>query len=108
VPILPIDLQTLFTQANQIGKEQATQKDAAPHAQSLQGSQMVANSVQRDNAVNETQHQQEGPEQVKDRARRERRGRGRGAAGKPAAPVAPDAKDVVRDPALGRNVDISS
>jgi hypothetical protein len=108
VPILPIDLQTLFTQANQIGKEQATQKDAAPHAQSMQGSQMVANSVQRDNAVNESGHQEDGPEQVKDRAKRERRGRRRGAAAKPAAPAPTGAKDVVRDPALGRNVDISS
>ena len=68
--LLPIDLQTLFTQANQVGKEQAVQKDAPPAAQSLQGAQLVQKTEKRDKAVNETHDQEEGPEQVKDRARR--------------------------------------
>ena len=110
MPILPIDLQTLFTQSTQVGKEQAAQKDASPVAQSLQGSQLVQKTEQRDASVNETHAQEEeGPEQVKDRARRgaERRKRGAGRKQPPAAPQ-PPARDVVRDPALGRNVDISS
>ena len=32
MPLLPIDLQTLFTQTGQVGREQAAQKDAAPLA----------------------------------------------------------------------------
>jgi hypothetical protein len=108
VPLLPIDLQTLFTQANQVGREQAVQKDALPQAQSLQGSQMAQKTEQRDNAVNETADQQEGTEQVKDRKRRgaERR-RGKGAK-KDGPAEQPAQKSVVSDPALGRNVDISS
>ena len=108
MPLLPIDLQTLFTQANQVGREQAVQKDALPLAQSLQGAQMAQKTEQRDNAVNETQDQQEGPEQVKDRNRRGAERRRRKAAKKDALAGPPAQKSVVRDPALGRNVDISS
>jgi hypothetical protein len=108
VALLPIDLQTLFTQANQVGKEQAVQKDSGPQAQSLQGAQLVQKTAQRDNDVNETHDQEQGPEQVKDRARRGA-DRKRRQAGEKRAPAAqPRAKDVVSDPALGRNVDISS
>jgi hypothetical protein len=106
--LLPIDLQTIFTQASQVGKDQAVQKDAPPAAQSLQGAQLVQNAVIRDNAVNETHDQQEGPEKAGDRARRgaERRKRQKKGTQPPAA-LSPGT-DVVRDPALGRNVDITS
>ncbi len=107
MPLLPIDLQTLFSQTNQVGKEQIVQKEATPLAQSLQGSQMVQKTEQRDNDVNETQHQEEGPEQVKARTRRESGGRReKGSRGKPAAKPAPR-KDVFRDPELGRNIDVT-
>ena len=105
--LLPIDLQTLFTQTTQVGKEQAAQKDAPPLAQSLQGAQIVQQQEVRDTSVNQAQEQQEGPEKVKDRARRgaERR-RGRQKGRQPPAPQ-PPASNVVQDPALGRNVDIT-
>ena len=105
--LLPIDLQTLFTQATQVGKEQAAQKDAPPAAQSLQGAQLVQQAEIRDKSVNQAQEQQAGPEKLKDKARRgaeRRKSRQKGA--KPAA-AHPPASDVVRDPALGRNVDIT-
>ena len=112
MPLLPIDLQTLFSQANQVSKEQAVQKDAAPQAQSLQGAQLVQKTEQRDNAVNETNNQEEGPEQVKDRARRgaERRRRQGKAPGTSLEKKTgrPEPKNVVQDPALGRNIDITS
>jgi hypothetical protein len=109
VPLLPIDLQTLFSQANQVGKEQAVQKDASPTHQSLQGSQLVQKTEQRDNDVTETPTTEEGAEKIKDRERRaaERRGK-RGKEPKKGTAPAPAEKDVVRDPALGRNVDITS
>ena len=106
--LLPLDLQTIFTQAHQVGKDQAVQKHAPPAAQSLQGAQLVQKPEIRDTSVNETHDQEEGPEQVKDRARRsgERRKRQKKGAQPPAAQS--PAADVVRDPALGRNVDITS
>lgn len=104
----PIDLQTLFTQTTQVGKEQAVQKDASPVAQSLQGAQLAQKAEIRDTAVNETHDEEEGPEKAGDRARRgaERRKRQQKGVKASGAPV-PSA-DVVRDPALGRNVDITS
>ncbi len=110
MPLLPIDLQTLFSQTNQVGKEQAAQKDATPQAQSLQGSQLVQKTEQRDNDVNEAQHQEEGPEQVKARSRRPRREAGErrenGAKGKPSTKPARSA-EVFKDPALGKNIDVT-
>jgi hypothetical protein len=114
VALLPIDLQTLFTQATQVGKEQAAQKDAPPAAQSLQGAQLAQKAESRDTSVNETHDQEEGPESVRDRTRRgaERRRRQKKDARTPPSRNAPAAQapgsDVVRDPALGRNVDITS
>jgi hypothetical protein len=107
VSLVPIDLQTLFSQSNTVGKEQAVQKEATPTAQSLQGSQLVQKTEQRDNDVNETPTQEEGSEKVKDRARRGAERRRRQAAPRRPAGTEPPAKDVVRDPELGRNVDIS-
>ncbi len=107
MPLLPIDLQTLFSQANQVSKEQAVQKEAAPLAQSAQAAQIVQQTEQRDKAVNETHNQEEGPEQVKARARRRREREQRGPGGKKAPARQPPAPDVVRDPALGRHVDIT-
>jgi len=106
--LLPIDLQTLFSQATQIGKEQAAQKDAPPTAQAAQAQQIVQRTETRDHAVNETQNQEEGPEQVKDRARRgaDRRGRRERKEARPPAGK-PPASDVVRDPDLGRHIDVS-
>jgi len=108
--LLPIDLQTLFSQTAQVGKDQAAQKDAPPAAQSAQGAQLVQKAEVRDHAVNEAQNQEQGAERVKDRSRRgaqrreprERRGK------PPAKPNArPPATDVVSDPDLGRNIDVS-
>ncbi len=108
MPLLPIDLQISFAQTNQVGKEQAAQKDASPLAQSLQGAQLAQKAEHADSAVNETPKEEDEAEKVKDRARKgaERRGGG-GGRKKQAAPPPPSA-DVVRDPALGRNIDITS
>ena len=108
MPILPIDLQTLFSQSAQVGKEQAALKEASPQAQSLQGAQLVQKSEARDTTVNETTRPEEGPEQVKDRARSGtgRRKRGPGSR-KPPSPPDPPARKVLSDPALGRHLDIT-
>jgi len=105
MPLLPIDLQTLFTQLSHVGKEQAVQKEALPHAQSLQAAQLVQRAEARDAAVNETRQQDEGPEQVRDRKRRERRSREKPHAR--AESPRPVEADVVSDPALGRHVDLT-
>ena len=105
--LLPIDLQTLFTQTTQVGKEQAAQKDAPPIAQSLQGAQLAQRAEARDNAVNEAQNQEEGPEQVKDKKRRGASRRERPPKKRTPPPTPPRASDVLQDPDLGRHIDVS-
>ncbi|MBE3065447.1 MAG: hypothetical protein IMZ69_10580 [Spirochaetes bacterium] len=105
MPLLPIDLQTLFSQLTHVGKEQAAQKDAAPHAQSLQGAQLVQKAEQRDSAVNETRPQEQGPERAKQRSRREGRRREKPPEERP--PSRPRTPEIFNDPALGRNVDLT-
>jgi hypothetical protein len=106
--LLPIDLQTLFTQSTQVGKEQAVQKDAPPAAQSQQAAQLVQRQETRDTSVNEAHDQEEGPEKVKDRSRRGAGRRGRPPKGaKPAPPAGSPPSSVVKDPDLGRNIDIT-
>jgi hypothetical protein len=108
MPLLPIDLQILFSQTNQVGREQAVQQQATPQAQSLQGAQIVQQTQQRDNDVNPTQHQEEGPEQVKSRGGRGEQGgrREKGKKGREKTAPAPR-REVVRDPELGRNIDVT-
>jgi len=107
MPLLPIDLQTLFSQTNTVAREQAVAKEATPQAQSLQASQIVRKTEQRDNAVNETPTQEEGTERIRDRGRRESGGRRERGARRREEPRPTPPRDVVRDPELGRNIDVS-
>ncbi len=107
MPLLPIDLQTLFTQTYQVGKEQSAQKELVPNAQAVQGSQLARQVDARDNKVNEAQRQEEGADRVRMRNRGEkRRKEPREKEKRKAAPE--ERKDVFRDPALGSHIDITS
>lgn len=111
MPLLPIDLQTLFGQAPQVGREQNIQREGVPLAQSVQGAAMAKQAAAKDAAVNEAHQQGEGPEQVRLRERRRRR-RGTGADAraekrKAAPPPEPTETEIARDPDLGRNIDVT-
>ncbi len=112
MPLLPIDLQTLFGQSTQVGREQNVQREGVPLAQSVQGAAMARQAAAKDAAVNEAHQQADGPEQARIRDRRRRR-RGPGAEprgdGKhPPVPLEKPAQtEIARDPALGRHVDIT-
>jgi hypothetical protein len=108
MPLLPIDLQTLFSQAHQVGKEQSVQKDMVPNAQAAQGSLLARETEARDNKVNETQKQENGAEKIRDKSRREgRRGRDSRESEEEKKKSAKDGRNVFRDPELGSRVDIS-
>jgi hypothetical protein len=110
VPLLPIDLQTMFSQMSQIGREQAAAKEAPPQLQAMQAEQIVRKSEHDDKAVNQAREPGEGPEKVQEQGpRRRRRGgprerRPRGQ--EPAAGSEPERREVFEDPALGHNVDL--
>jgi hypothetical protein len=114
MPLLPIDLQTMFSQMTQIGREQAVQKEVPPQYQAVQAEQIARKAEHDDKAVNQTREPSEGPEKVKEEGPRRRRRRGgpqeRGRAGSGQTPAdpgqAPDRHQVFEDPALGHNVDL--
>jgi hypothetical protein len=110
MPLLPIDLQTMFSQMSQIGREQAVQKEVPPQYQAVQAEQLVRKSEHDDKAVNQAREpgEKEGAEKVGDSGRRRRRRGGpRERRAAPAGEEAPqERRKVFEDPALGHNVDL--
>jgi hypothetical protein len=108
--IQPIDLQTLFAQIDKVGKTQSAQRDGLTVQQDLQGVQLQRRTEEHIQSVNEAQDTGEGAEKIKDHGQRGKgQGSGRDGEGKPAEDEADEEKKplVIRDPALGKNIDIS-
>jgi hypothetical protein len=118
MPLLPIDLQTMFSQMTQVGREQAVQKEVPPQYQAVQAEQIVRKSEHDDKAVNQAREagEKEAAEKVGDAGRRrrrrgspgQRRGAGQATAEEPGgrSPAEPAGREVFEDPALGHNVDL--
>jgi hypothetical protein len=76
--IQPIDAQVLFSRLNQLGKEQAEQKDGQMHTQVVQGAQTVRRAEEADHMVNKTPEAEgDNVRQVKDESRRHGQRRGK-------------------------------
>jgi len=110
--LAPIDLQTLFSQMDKVGKTQAAQKEAAAIQQSVQGTELQRKTEEQIRQINETQDTGEGPDKVKDQAGKD--------AGKKSEGKRKESEDededtteskppfiVLRDPSLGNKIDIS-
>ena len=71
--IQPIDAQILFSRLNQMGKEQAEQRDNQVNAQVLMGQQIAKRSEEAGRKVVETEKTEQGDvRQLKDEERRRR------------------------------------
>ncbi len=108
--IQPIDLQTIFSQLDKVGKTQADQKEGVAIQQSLQTLVDAQRLQERIQSVNETQDPDQGAEKVKDRQGKKNTGQGpsgkREESGEDETPQASEI-EVVRDPNLGKNIDVS-
>ena len=108
--IQPIDLQTIFSQLDKVGKTQADQKEGVAIQQSLQTLVDAQRLQERIQSVNETQDPDQGAEKVKDRQGKKNTGQGasgkREESGEDETPQAAEI-EVVRDPNLGKNIDVS-
>jgi hypothetical protein len=109
--IQPIDLQTLFTQVEKVGKSQAAQREGLQIQEALHQVQSQKKAEEQVRSVNEAQDAGEGAEKIRDENARRRspeQGEGRE---EPADgeedPEKENREDLIRDPALGRNIDIS-
>ena len=109
MPLLPIDLQTMFSQMNQVGREQAVLKEVPPLYQAAQAAEMVQKAEHDDKAVNQTREtgEKEGAGKVGDAGRRRRRRREPGGKAEGQSPGEPSSSPVFEDPALGHNVDLT-
>lgn len=106
----PIDLQTLFTQLDKVGKLQANLKEGAQLQQSLQAVSNQKKAEERVRSVNETHDTGEGADRVKDKDGRrgaDSGGEGRKRQGLSGEPEGRESAEVVRDPDLGKNIDVS-
>jgi hypothetical protein len=106
MPLLPIDLQTMFSQMARVGTEQAVQRDVPPLYQAAQAAELVKKAEQDDKTVNQSRETGEGPEKVKERTPRGERKKPQARAAKPKEGSGAPRRDVVEDPALGHHVDL--
>ncbi|MDR2633485.1 MAG: hypothetical protein LBC51_07675 [Treponema sp.] len=109
--IQPIDIQTLFTQLDKVGKIQASQKEGVAIQQALQGIEIQKKLEAHIQSVNETQNTGEGTEGVKDREPRqqsEEDATGQEDDGGDGEPYrVTDQVSIIRDPTLGKNIDLN-
>ena len=92
---------------NQVGKEQATAKEAAHLAQTQQAGELVKKSEEQARTVNETKNLEYGPEAVNDEEEHPRGKSEPQDARNRRKDTEEEELDVFRDPDLGSNIDIS-
>ena len=109
--IQPIDLQALFTQLDKVGKNQAVQREGQQIQAAIQQVQVQRKNEENVQAVNEAQEMAEEAETIRDENGRGFHANQGGGKGKQEAKDEMQAEDgnpeLIRDPALGRNIDIS-
>jgi hypothetical protein len=107
MPLLPIDLQTMFSHMNQVGKDQALQKDATPLDQSLQGMEIAKDAKEKDTTVNETDEVGDGLENIKDEEKKKRNAEENEKKKRENEEQETEKKEVYKEPYLGHHIDIT-
>ena len=114
MPIKPIDLQTLFTQMDRVGRERAAEKEIAAAQKSIQGAVIQKKAEEKARSVQKTDEAKDEADQsvaIRD-DESSRRGKEREAAGekKQEDEESPEpektVEEVIRDKRLGGNIDI--
>ena len=105
--IQPIDLQALFTQVDKVGKNQTMLRDGQQIQENIQQAETQRKLEENVRSVNEAQNMGEEAGTIKDQ-----KGRGANQGGtkgnqEEEEPAEDDKPELIRDPALGRNIDIS-
>jgi hypothetical protein len=106
--IAPLDLQTLFTQVDKVGKAQLSQREGLVLQQAIQGVHIQRKTEERVQEVNETQNTGDGAEKVNDRGQRgQDGGNKKGKSSRESVEEEQTRHPVLQDLNLGRNIDIS-
>lgn len=109
MPIKPIDLQTLFTQMDKVGRERAAAKDGAVIQGAILASVAQKKESEKSESVTglESSEDHDGALAVGDRDAASDRGREEGGKRREKADEDDEGREVIRDPDLGNSVDIS-
>ena len=106
--ISPLDLQTLFTQMDKVGKQDTAQREGAALLQSIQNARIQQQNDEKVRSVNEAQNTGEGAEAINDnnggQAEQENQ---QGESMEDTGEKDKKNEGVIRDPALGKNIDVS-
>jgi len=111
--LAPIDLQTLFTQVDKVGKAQAAQKEGQAIQQSMHGVQIQRKTEEQIRQVNETQNAGEGVDKINDRHGNNKKNESNKNKKNNIDDEQEDETDnkrelqLFRDPSLGNKIDIS-
>ena len=105
--IAPIDLQTLFTQLDKVGRTHISQKEGQSIHQAIESMQIQRKTEEQIQQVNEAQNTGEGAEKVNDHGHRQKNSRNSEKRQKDESDEAETRPSVLSDPSLGRNIDIS-
>jgi len=106
--IAPIDLQTLFTQLDKVGRTHVNQREGQAIQQAVQSVQIQRKAEEQIQQVNEAQNTGEGAEKVNDHAKRQEGGGGKKKErGQKEEIEEENALSVMSDPRLGKTIDIS-
>ncbi|MDR0497055.1 MAG: hypothetical protein LBH42_05525 [Treponema sp.] len=107
--IQPIDLQAIFSQVDKVGKTQAVQREGQQIHESLQQVHIQRKMEQDVQSVNQAQDMGEEAETIKDEKRRGAHDQHSGNNERSGEEeyMEDENPDLIRDPALGRNIDIS-
>ncbi|MCL1813734.1 MAG: hypothetical protein FWG29_09470 [Treponema sp.] len=105
--ISPLDLQTLFTQADKVGKQNTAQREGAALLQSIQHIRIQQQTDEKIRSVNETQNTGDGSEAIDDNNGGRAGQEGHQGEHTEAKEENEEGEGVIRDPALGKNVDFS-
>jgi len=108
--IQPIDLQALFTQLDKVGKNQAVLREGQQLQEANQQAQTQRKLEENVRSVNEAQEMGEETEVIKDQkgsGSNAGKGGAKGNQQETEEPAGEEKPELIRDPALGRNIDIS-
>ena len=108
--IAPIDLQTLFTQVDKVGRAQVAQREGQALQQAIQGVEIQRKTEENIKQVNEAQNTGEGTDKINDQSQRQgsdSKKDGKKKDGSQHNEEAEEHLSVLRDPYLGKKIDIS-
>ena len=106
--ISPLDLQTLFTQVDKVGRQETAQREGAALLQSIQHARIQQQIDEKIRTVNEAQNTGDGSEAIDDKngGRAGQEGR-QGESLEEPEEKNKESEGIIRDPDLGRNIDVS-